>query len=219
MGMDERSRFPQNPNFGGRSLPFRPDSRNMGRRPDSYYNNGYDNVSPTSQGFPPYGGPPRTRYPRTASEPFNNAQGVYPTHGNQQSYETIKSATGSGSSAEREPVGYQTDPSSENSSIDRITPLPTAKDPAESYGFNGFGGDPQYQPPVGVGMNQPYNAARRQGDGYMHQASPPVPQQSPGPRVPIKLGNTTGTPETNETTRPSPGEKRKSWFGRRFSKS
>jgi len=129
----------------------------------------------------------------------------------------VTTASGSGSSGE--PAGYQTDPSSENSSMDRIAPAPMGKEPTESYGFNGFGGDPNYAPP-GAGLNQAYNPAQRQGNGYMDHASPPPPQKDAGPRVPIKLGNSTGTtPTTTETSRPSPGEKRKSWFGRRFSKS
>ena len=205
MGMDDRPRFPPN-NYYGRPN-YRPDSTYM-TRPDSYYNGGggggYDMGPNPGNGYQPQ----RARYPaRTASEPFVNGQGFYP--GNQQSYETVTTASGSGSSGE--PAGYQTDPSSENSSMDRIAALPGH--PAESYGYNGFGGDPQYGPP-GPGMNQPYNPAQRQGDGYMNHPQPP--QRDVGPRVPIKLGNSNGPPAE---VRPSPGEKRKSWFGRRFSRS
>merc|ERR1711964_395890 len=80
---------------------------------------------------------------------FNGGQGVYPMPGNQSSYETVATASGSGSS---DPAGYQT-PLSENSSMDRIAPLPPVKEPGESYGFNGFGGGPQYAPP-GSGLQE-----------------------------------------------------------------
>jgi hypothetical protein len=144
--MDERPRYGQNGYYGGgRSQSYRPESAYMdGRgngmaRPDSYYNPA-DNAAPNNGG--PSNGyfPNRARYPRTASEPhFNNGQSVYPVPANQQSYETVTTASGSGSSAD--PAGYSTDPSSENSSVDRVAPPP--KDPAETYGFNGFDSNPQ----------------------------------------------------------------------------
>jgi len=216
--MDERPRYGQNGYYGGRSQSYRPESAYMDgkangmTRPDSYYNSA-DNTGP-SNGYHPN----RARYPRTASEPhFSNGQNVYPVPGNQQSYETVTTASGSGSSAD--PVGYSTDPSSENSSVDRIAPPP--KDPAETYGFNGFGSTPQYLAP-GSGINDQYgtNGAQRQGNGYQHQGPPPLPRkESAGPpRVPIKLGSSSGN-VLSKDTRPAVGEKRKSWFGKRFSKT
>jgi len=216
---DERPRYPQNGYYGGgRSQSYRPESTYMdGRsngmtRPDSYYNTG-DNVGPSNGYYPN-----RARYPRTASEPhFNNGQGVYPVPGNQQSYETVTTASGSGSSAD--PAGYSTDPSSENSSMDRIAP--PQKDPAETYGFNGFGNTPHYLPP-GSGINEQYssNSTHRQVNGYQHQGPPPLPRKEPAgpPRVPIKLGATSGNVGPKDG-RPAVGEKRKSWFGKRFSKN
>lgn len=212
---DERPRYPQNGYYGGgRSQSYRPESTYMdGRpngmsRPDSYYNNG-DTAGP-SNGYHPN----RARYPRTATEPhFNNGGGVYPVNGNQQSYETVTTASGSGSSAD--PAGYQTDPSSENSSVDRALP---PKEPAEVYGFSGFGNNPQYLPP-GSGLNeQQIGNGMQQGNGYQNQG-PPLPRKEIGPpRVPIKLGATSGNAQPL-AQRPSAGEKRKSWFGRRFSKA
>lgn len=116
--------------------------------------------------------------------------------GNQQSYETVTSGSLG------EPAGYTTDPSSENSSLDRVQPLQN-REPADNYGFNGFGANPQLQP-VGAGINNPSNKLQR--------------KEAPG-RGPISLGNTTngnGT-TTNGSKRPEP-EKRKSFF-KRFSKS
>jgi hypothetical protein len=188
-------------------------------RPDSYYNT-VDNGGPSNGYYPN-----RARYPRTASEPhFNNGQGVYPAPGNQHSYETVTTASGSGSYGE--PAGYATDPSSENSSVDRVAPLPPAKEPTDNYGFNGFGGNPQYAPPGSGLVQQQYSSnsthgAQRQGNGYQNQnpnqAPPPLPRkESNGPRVPMKLGKSNGNAQPEK---PAPAEKRKSWFGKRFSRA
>lgn len=216
---DERPRGP-NGYYGGRSQSYRPESFGDGRvngmtRPDSYYQN-VENSGPANGYYPN-----RARYPRTASEPhFNNGRGVYPTPGNQPSYETVATASGSGSS---DPEGYQT----ENSSVDRVAPLPV-KEPGESYGFNGFGGNPQYPPP-GSGLQEQQHGAvgqQRQGNGIPYQESQRPPQvpgkENTGGRVPIKLSKTnsnTGPPPQNNPQRPAAAEKRKSWFGRRFSKA
>lgn len=194
---DERPRFPQNSYYGGRAQSYA-DGRS------SYYNQG-DNGGPSNGYYPN-----RARYPRTASEPqFNNGQGVYPVPGNQQSYETVTTASGSGSS---DPAGYSTDPSSENSSVDRIAPLPV-KDLGEQYGFTGFGGGPQYAPP-GVNLQENFGT-QRPSNGL----PPPVPRKEVGPpRVPIRLGQTSGNAGP-QPQRPATAEKRKSWFGRRFSKA
>lgn len=164
--------------------------------------------------------PNRARYPRTAAEPqYGHAQGVYPAPGNQPSYETVTTASGSGSSSE--PAGYSTDPSSDNSSLDRIAAV-GMKEPSENYGLDGFGANPQYSLP-GHGLEQyvSHHGAARQGNGYMNQAGPPLPQKGPSTmlRKPIKLGATSGNAGP---TMPAPApvnEKRKSWFGRRFSKA
>lgn len=119
--------------------------------------------------------------------------------------------TSSGSSGE--PLGYST----ENSSVDRITPLPHMKDAGENYGFNGFGNGSQNMTP---GFNQysvdGQNGAQRQGS-YQNQGQPQVPRSElNAPRVPMKLGNSNGNAQNEK---PAPPEKRKSWFGKRFSKA
>ena len=182
-------------------------------RPDSYYNS-IDNAGPSNGYYPN-----RARYPRTASEPhFNNGGGVYPVTGNQQSYETVTTASGSGSSAD--PTGYSTEPSSENSSVDRVTAVPQ-KIPSENYGLDGFGNNPQLLPP-GSGLAEPFslNGFQRQGNGYQTSGPTSLLRKDTGvpPRVPIKLGTTSGNIGPNNQSRPSTGEKRKSWFGKRFSK-
>jgi len=123
----------------------------------------------------------------------------------------VTTASGSGSSPET--IGYSTDPSSENSSVDRIAPLP--KEPIDNYGFNGFGNTPQYTLP-GASLEQ--YGAQRQQNVYPNQGPPP-PRKEVGSRVPMKLNATSGNAGRAPEARPSVGEKRKSWFGKRFSKN
>lgn len=205
---EERNRYYQN-SYYARPPPQRPDSYVDGRpngmsRPGSYYQ-GYSADNNPNNGYQPN----RARYPRTASEPrFNNT--VYQGPGYQPSYETV--ASGSGSS--QDPAGYMTDPSSENSSVDRVTALPSKVDNYSSSPSNGYGHPSQQQ--------YGGNGAQRQGDGYQNQddRSPAVLRKDITPRVPIKLGATSGNAQPQQTMqRPSPAEKRKSWFGKRFSKN
>ncbi|TVY33490.1 Uncharacterized protein LOCC1_G007796 [Lachnellula occidentalis] len=214
---NERPQYPQN-NYYGRSQSYRPEStytdrHNGAARPESYYNG--ENAAGPSNGYHPN----RARYPRTASEPqFNNGQGgVYPAPGNQPSYETVTTASGSGGSS-GDPAGYSTDPSSENSSMDRVAPLPHKE--VETYGFNGFGNTPQYAPPgSALDQRQGPTGAARQGNGYQHQGPPPPSKESAAPRVPIKLGETDGNAAPQPAEIPAPtNEKRKSWFGRKLRK-
>jgi hypothetical protein len=188
-------------------------------RPDSYY----ENSARPSNGYYPS----RARYPRTASEPhFNNGTGVYPLHGIQQSYETVTTASGSGSSGD--PLGYSTNPSSDNSSLERIQPPPP---PEHNYsiGVNGYGGAQNNQmanySANGYGGYSKHTEMPIMSSGYQGPAGgPPVPPRKESvlepPRVPIKLGSSAaGGPKTYEPPRPGAGEKRKSWFGKRFSKA
>jgi len=211
---DDRPRYIPN---AGRSTSYapRPESTygyNNPRR-ESYYGSGEStpyNAAGPSNGYYPN----RARYPRTASEPqFNN--GIYPGPGNQQSYETVTTASGSGS----DQIGYSTDPSSENSSIDRVPPHVPVKEPQETYGFNGFGNTPQYAPQANAYAPQG-NGFSPQNNGYGDQGpAPPRKLGKSSPSQPMKLGNSTGNAGPPPVQRPDVGEKRKSWFGKRFSKS
>ncbi|KAL8944356.1 MAG: hypothetical protein Q9211_000623 [Gyalolechia sp. 1 TL-2023] len=209
--------------FGGEASAGYYNNRVSMGRPDSFIDN-YGN-SPTQPG---YG---RRIGQRANSDPAlygTNSHSLYPVHSYQQSYDTVASASGN-ESHNTDPWGNSTDPSSENSSIDRVqAPKPDA---AESYGFNGLGGAPQFQGPIleENGTNSPsygqagYGQPQKPIKGsplHPRNAGPPappphgVPHQVP-PRVPIKLGTSPGNdrPLSN-----APGEKRKSWLKRRFSK-
>ncbi|QSZ35340.1 hypothetical protein DSL72_008210 [Monilinia vaccinii-corymbosi] len=220
MNNDERPRYSQYGYYGGGQQSYRQngqsiDGRSNGMtRPDSYYTT--DNQGGPGNGYTPN----RSRYPRTASEPHFNS-GVYTAPGGQQrSYETVTTASGSSADA----AGYSTDPSSLNSSVDGIHTLPQPpKEPTETYGFSGFGSIPQYLPP-GSGINE-QNGTRRQPIGSQSQRPMP-PSHDSTPRTPMNLGITSGNsgPQksvvqvTKSSANPQP-EKRKSWFGRRLSKS
>lgn len=188
------------------------DGGNGMSRAGSYYDvnnaaNGNGNGGP-SNGYHPN----RARYPRTNSEPMlNNTGGVYPTPGGQPSYETVTTASGSGS----EPLGYSTDPSSDNSSTHRI-PAAMNSEYGESYGTYSNGG-PQYPGASYNGKGQ--YAPSGSGMDYQNQtnAGPPPPQHQSVPRVPIKLGAAEpGAPTVYEAPEPEVS-KRKTWFGRKKS--
>jgi hypothetical protein len=167
-----------------------------------------------------------------------NGQGVYPTHGYQQSRDTMN--TGGSNGSQSEPWTYSTDPSSENSSIERSTPV-TKPDLSEQYGFAGFGGAPQFQGPIleyennnEASYRQQNGAGPSSNGGYFPQRQnganvpPPVPAKLHSPNNPnvIKLsggysqplGQSSGNAPTRPMTRSNTGEKKKSWFKRRFSK-
>ncbi|GAP83363.1 putative DUF2406 domain protein [Rosellinia necatrix] len=172
----------------------------VGSSRDSYYE-GFDG-GPYSNGGPSTG--TRNKYPRNQSEPqlSGRERNVYPIPNNHRSYETVASGSGTGSMGE--PAGYQTDPtSSENSSIDRRSP-PKRQQPMNDYGIS-FGQTPSYQAP-GVGL----------GHGAVGNP-PPLPRKEQGPllRKPSKAPSSNGKSQE----RPDLGEKRKSWFMRRFSKN
>ena len=180
--------------------------------------------------------------PRNNSDPalygHNGHQGVYPSHGQQPSYDTV--GTASNQSHVTDQWGNSTDPSSENSSVDKFQQGIPKQDLGETYGFNGFGAGPQLQGPIleelghdapsygqpGYGQSQTDNT-----NGYPYQGNdiPPavpahgVPRPPPkeaASRAPIKLGaSPNGSYNNAPPSVPSKREKRKSWLGRRFSKS
>ncbi|KAG9246673.1 hypothetical protein BJ878DRAFT_267360 [Calycina marina] len=208
---EERPRQPSNgfQNGVGRSQSYADGRGNGMTRPGSYYQTDY-NAGPSTA--PGYYNPNRARYPRTSSEPhFNNGHVVYPAPGAQHSYETVTTASGSGSAPDT--IGYSTDPSSENSSMDRIVSPAQYREPADNYGLEGFGGNPVI-PPV-YNVNQNYGSNLTQQYDYTNQGPPPVPRKEVSvSRAPIRLGGG-GDSVTPSPSRPVQMEKRKSWFGKK----
>lgn len=203
------ARFPQDSYYGGRASSVAPngqyDWRQQGR------DGGYDQ----QQQYGPYAGGRGQRFSRMNSEsqftPRYAEQNVYPTAANQRSYETVASGSGSGASG-GEPAGYQTDPtSSDNSSIERMQAPPKRQEPVNDYGI-GFNQSPTYQPSAfTVGVNDATGPPVPQ-HGYN---GPPVPQKDGGRGPGSVLRKEVSPPNDG---RPGMGEKRKSWFSKRFSK-
>ncbi|KAK5135366.1 hypothetical protein LTR08_005308 [Meristemomyces frigidus] len=158
-------------------------------------------------------GPPRQRYGnRMMSDGAMYQQNrPYQPHGPHQSQDTMHTGVSNGSDSTG-PWASGTDPSSENSSIDRN--MANGKQP-ENYGQSGFG------PPI----MEEQGAGAYGSNGYGSHGGPnggPV-QAPPGPRKPIALGNSGGAPAQGGSlptpSRPEKEDKKKGWLKRRFSKN
>ncbi len=180
--------------------------------------------------------------PRNNSDPalygHHNNQGIYTSHGQQPSYDTV--GTGSNQSHGTDQWGNSTDPSSENSSIDKAQQSQPKQDLGEVYGFNGFGAGPQLQGPIleELGHDAPsygqpgYGQTQNgQSNGYPYQGNdiPPAVPVHGAPRLPAKdttsgksfqqaLPTVSGSNNNAPPPVPSKREKRKSWLGKRFSR-
>lgn len=199
-----------------------------GRARESYVDN--------THGSPAAPGPSRNRLaqrvqPDMMLHRYNNG------HGYNGSRDTVTTGVSNGSQSE--PWGYSTDPSSENSSIDKPHPAPRA-DYDEQYGYSNTGRGPGFQNPImeesvyrnGDGAYyQPNEAGPSRSDGYSHQNSngaPPAPPhaapQAAAARTPIKLGGdgtskplTVSSGNSGAALQHTPSQK-KGWFKRKFSK-
>jgi len=192
----------------------------------SYYNGARDSLAEQDMAVP-MSPPTRNRFQqRQYTEPgydrrYNNGR-VYPAPGFHNSRDTVN--TGASSGSQSEPWANTTDPSSENSSIDRVNAVPK-QDPD---GFNPHfqtvdeeSGVPSsgYSQPNGAGWN------RRHGPSQSYGGAPPVPQHEssrPASRL-IKLsdgGNQSGAALDTDYTpqRPQDSGKKKGWLKRTFSK-
>ncbi|KAK0667204.1 hypothetical protein QBC41DRAFT_141518 [Cercophora samala] len=178
------------------------------------------------QGYNGHPGAGRQRWNRMQSDPHGYRQGPneYVLPSNHRSYETVTTASGSGTSGE--PAGYQTDPtSSDNSSIERVVsaprrkPAPQQQQQMNDYGIGFSNNNSVYQPPTfAVGAQ---SSSSSTGDlpnsNFQQQAPPPaVPQKSST----LRKTTTASPPQANPVqSKPAPPEKRKSWFSKRFSKN
>ncbi|KAL2003044.1 hypothetical protein VTN02DRAFT_5200 [Thermoascus thermophilus] len=132
----------------------------------------------------------------------NNGQSFYPQQGYQKSYDNV--TAGSASVSNTDPWGNSTDPSSLNSSMDRLQQQ-QQRPLADSYGVNGSNAGPQGNNGVA------YNA----GAGGYEQAVP-----APAAKDPNSGGPVGGTPRKGAAnSSPDGGEKKKNWLKKRFSKS
>ena len=149
--------------------------------------------------------------------------------------------TGGSGGSGSDPWVSNTDPSSENSSIDKINPAPK-QDYDNQYGYQNYGANPTFRKPImeesGYGQRGYEGGAvggAVGGDGYFSQNPtdlPPVPPpKTEIARRPIRLdsapatvgnGSVFGSTSGNKLQRPmlqkQESTKRKSWFSRRFSK-
>ena len=128
---------------------------------------------------------------------------------------------------------YGTDPSSENSSFDR---MPIAERPGYEQGYNGYqtggqqqsygNGYPQQQLQQSGGGSP---AQAYQGNGYQDQGRPaPPPKADLGPAraPPMRLGKAAPSAPSQQQAQALDNygapvgreEKKKSWLGRRFSR-
>lgn len=210
---------------------------------DNAYSNGNGNGNGYGPGYNPhrnsrYG----SRMPQYDGSSGYNRQsighGVYPTPGYQQSRDTVNTHNSNGSHSEP----YSADPSSESSSLERGGPV-RQPDLGEQYGFSGFGGNPQpileefpgsadggYFPPPPPQQQQ--QQQQQYGNGHANGGPPPVPRKpapvsnpniirlsgAPDGGAPAVGGGSGGRPNMLARKSTEAGDKRKSWFKRRFSK-
>ncbi|KAG9253605.1 uncharacterized protein F5Z01DRAFT_148721 [Emericellopsis atlantica] len=203
--------------YGSRPVSFRPESTQFSlhqapaQRAGSMY--GMDRFQ--QEGHHGYGGHPgRQRAPRMHSEPQyghsggghgRGPSGYHLSH-QDRSYETVTSAAEG--SRHSDQIGYQTDPtSSDNSSIERRSPA-RRPEPHNDYGI-GFS-QPQ-QPQHNLALNQIHGNQQQPPRPPPHgvQSQPAVPRKS----VPTVLQRQ----PTQQSTKTAGGDKRKSWFTRKFS--
>ncbi len=155
--------------------------------PDSYYGS-----NEHSSGY----NPGRQRVPRQAS---GQDLGGYDGQGQGQGRNGYAAQASSHESGGRsEEYGYQTEPSSDNSSFDRGTPYSPN---TNSTGQQSYGGGS----PGGYGQ---------QGNGGYQQGGAPQPPA----KGPMQLGKSAPVEDDYGMTT-SKADKKKSWFGRRFSKA
>jgi hypothetical protein len=176
------------------------------------------------------GGPQRTRYGnRMQSDPqIYNQQRPYPQHGYHQSYDTVNTGYTNGSDSTG-PWANSTDPSSENSSLDRVNAMNKPQDPHGAYNQNGYNGPIMEEQGAGAYGDYPYQ------DGYGQQRQQQNGGGYGGPRDNYRRHNTAPNDGRRPMqlnggySQPPPAghlpsnkrepEKRKSWLARKFSKN
>ncbi|KAL2008870.1 hypothetical protein VTN00DRAFT_7064 [Thermoascus crustaceus] len=209
---------PRGPNGGGNGHSNRGYDqggyygRGSQSRPDSYVDNHGGSNPQQYNSYYPYNNNnsgrqrQRSHYDQGHGNGYgNNGQNFYPQQGYQKSYDNVTAGSGSGSNTDQ--WGNSTDPSSVNSSMDRLQQQQQQERQfADSYGFNGSNAGPQ------ADNGYAYNGA---GAGGYERAVP-----APVAKDPNSGGPVGGTLRKNAVNSSSDGgEKKKSWLKKRFSKS
>lgn len=152
------------------------------------------------------------------SDNGNGAPNVYPQQGYQRSYDNVTAGSGSNSASDQ--WGNSTDPSSVNSSMDRLQQAQQTKPAPDTFGFNGFGPGPQnLQISPSNNQSAPVPPPHGVPTGSGHRKPVPV---STDPYNGGPVGGTQVTKATSKILRKNTDAsdtKRKSWFKKRFSKS
>ncbi|KAL4951729.1 hypothetical protein BDW69DRAFT_34282 [Aspergillus filifer] len=227
-----------NRQYSDRGYPNRPNYS----RPNSYYDNGnghYNGGGP-SESYYPYnqggGRRPRQHHRGHSGHPsYAEQQNGYPQNGNGQngyykSSDNVTVASPSGSGSTPDQWANSTDPSSINSSLDQFQQQQQLQQQqqqeqaiAESYGFQGFGAGPSIDEQTFAG-----HAAGKAPYGQAQAQAPAPPAHDPNAGGPVG-----GTPlvagrrhlqrksmhQPQQSVSSDAGDKRKSWFKRRFSKN
>lgn len=126
----------------------------------------------------------------------SNAPYAYQQQGYQRSYDNVNALSGY-----TDPYGQSTDPSALNSSMDQLQQQALQQQRMEErvqaeYGFQGFGA----------------------GSSYNGKILPPTPGADAGWGGPVGGAAPSGNILRKNPNQANAGEKRKSWFKRRFSK-
>lgn len=151
--------------------------------------------------------------PRSSDQAYANGNGnggqyAYQQQNYQRSYDNVTAMSGSGS-GHTDSYGQSTDPSSLNSSMDQLQHHALQQQRLDEraqveYGYQGYGGGPNMN---GQGKSLPSPPAAVADPGWGGASSGAAPAN----------GHLRKTPAANVKAQEN-GEKRKSWFKKRFSK-
>ncbi|KAL4935309.1 hypothetical protein BDV06DRAFT_207244 [Aspergillus oleicola] len=220
-----------NRQYSDRGYPNRPNYS----RPNSYYDNGngYHNGGGPSESYYPYnqggGRRPRQHHRGHSGHPSNaDQQNGYAQNGYHKSSDNVTVASPSGSGSTPDQWANSTDPSSINSTLDpfqqqqQLQQQQQEQAITENYGFQGFGVGPSIDEQTFAG-----HAAGKAPYGQAQTPAPPVHDPNAGGPVggtPLVAGRrhlqrkSMHQPQQSVSS-DAGGDKRKSWFKRRFSKN
>lgn len=168
---------------------------------------------------------------------FYNQSRPYPQHGYHQSHDTVNTGMTNGSDSTG-PWGNSTDPSSENSSLDRVYAMNKPPPPPQhqqqpqqlndgygSYNQNGYNGPIMEEQGSGAYGDYPYqNGYGQQQNGYGQQQNgygnprANYPRHNTAPNDGPRRAPMGPPPPSKLPSNRAEPEKRKSWISRKFSR-